>query len=93
MALPPIGVIPLVFSHQHGPQSAGMLVGNRNQSLVIPLSFTVLPKVCAGNVRFDANQLADSNTKRILEIDLMEEFECRTDMDGTKDLAADFRAR
>lgn len=41
MALPRVGVVTFVFC-EHCPQHPGMLVGNRNQRLVIALAFVEL---------------------------------------------------
>ncbi len=41
MALPRIGVVVFVLC-EHRPQHPGMLVGNRNQRLVIALAFVEL---------------------------------------------------
>ena len=42
MALPRVGIVTFVFC-KHRPQNPGMLVGNRNQRLVIALAFMELP--------------------------------------------------
>jgi hypothetical protein len=42
VTLPRVGVVTFVLC-EHGPQHAGVLVGNRNQRLVIPLAFMELP--------------------------------------------------
>jgi len=42
MALPRVSVVALVLC-EHRPQHAGVLVGNRNQCLVITLAFMELP--------------------------------------------------
>src|ERR1700741_1530514 len=42
MTLPRVGVVTFVLC-EHGPQHAGVLVGNRNQRLVVSLAFMELP--------------------------------------------------
>jgi hypothetical protein len=41
VTLPRVGIVTFILC-EHGPQHAGMLVGNRNQRLVVPLAFMEL---------------------------------------------------